>query len=30
LANGRNVSEDFDVRVADAFGYLVEEFNAKA
>jgi len=29
LANGRNVSEDFDVRVADAFGYFVEEFMAK-
>lgn len=29
LANGRNVSEDFDVRVTDAFGYLVEEFKVK-
>ena len=29
LPNGRNVSEDFNVRVADAFGYVVEEFTAK-
>lgn len=29
LPNGRNVSEDFDVRVVDAFGYVVEEFEAK-
>ena len=30
LPNGRNVSEDFNVRVVDAFGYVVEEFTAKA
>jgi len=30
LPNGRNVSEDFNVRVVDAFGCVVEEFTAKA
>lgn len=29
LPNGRNVSDDFDVRVVDAFGYEVQEFAAK-
>ena len=30
LPSGRNVSEDFNLRVVDAFGYVVEEFTAKA